>query len=193
MPLAYSNGYNPHPKLSFATALATGFSSEGEWIEVELEKDYPVDRFIRQVNGVLPNGMRICTAFVAEESIDTLSKMLCCARYTVTLLFEAPVMREQVASALKSMLCSNEVIVDKKTKSGVKPTNIRPEIIEAFVLDDPEDTIRIELLGTLTVAGGLRVETFLNALYDCLGVTAFATVHRNSLYFTGSDRLPCLS
>ena len=37
LPLAFSKGFNPHPKLSFATALATGYTSAGEWLEVELE------------------------------------------------------------------------------------------------------------------------------------------------------------
>ena len=38
LPLAYSKGFNPHPKLSFATALATGYTSAGEWFEVELDQ-----------------------------------------------------------------------------------------------------------------------------------------------------------
>lgn len=193
LPLAYTNGFNPHPKLSFATALATGFSSDGEWIEAELERDMDPAEWMERVNAAMPNGMRFVTAFVADASIDTLSKMLCCARYTVSLYPEEPITRERVQKTLSVLMESEEIIVQKKTKSGVKPTNIRPEIIEAFVTDGTEDPVRIELLGSLTVTGGLRVETFLNALYDRLGVSGFASVHRNALYFTGSDRLPHLA
>ena len=192
LPLAYSNGYNPHPKLSFATALATGFTSDAEWIEVELEREIAPDRFLSLVNGALPNGMRIATAFAADETIDTLSKMLCAARYTVTLVPDMPVERAQAEAALQALLASEEVIVEKKTKSGIKPANIRPDILEASVSDDA-DAVRMELVGILNVAGGLRVETFVRALYERLGVSGFATVHRSALYFTGSDRLPCLA
>lgn len=192
LPLAYTKGYNPHPKLSFATALATGFSSDGEWIELELERDLDPAEFMRRANAVLPGGMQFHTAF-ADEDIDTLSKLLCCARYTISLHFDPPVGRERIEAALKDLLDSKEIIVQKKTKSGVKPTDIRPEISEAFVTDEPDQPVRIELLGSLTVSGGLRVETFLNALYDRLGESGFASVHRNSLYFTGTDRLPHLS
>ena len=193
LPLAYTKGYNPHPKLSFATALATGFSSDGEWIELELERDVEPQDFLERANAALPGGLQFHTAFAGDDSIDTLSKLLCCARYTISLYFDPPVGRERIEAALKALLDSQEVIVQKKTKSGVKPTDIRPEISEAFVTDEPDEPVRIELLGSLTVAGGLRVETFLNALYERLGVSGFASVHRNSLYFTGSDRLPHLS
>ncbi len=192
LPLAYTKGYNPHPKLSFATALATGFSSDGEWIEVELEQDVPPEDFIVRTNAALPNGMRFHTAFVADDTIDTLSKLLCSARYVISLFWEESVSKERIEAALKQLLNEKEVIVSKKTKSGIKPTDIRPEILEAFVLDDSDAPVQIELLGSLTVSGGLRVETFLNALYDRLGVTGFATVHRTAMYFTGTDRLPCL-
>lgn len=192
LPLAYTKGFNPHPKLSFATALATGFSSAGEWIDVELEQDVSPEDFIARANAAVPSGMRFVTAFVADDTIDTLSKLLCSARYTISLFWENPVSKAQIEAALKQLLNEKEVIVQKKTKSGIRPTDIRPEILEAFVLDDSDAPVQIELLGSLTVSGGLRVETFLNALYDRLGVTGFATVHRTAMYFTGTDRLPSL-
>lgn len=192
LPLAYTKGFNPHPKLSFATALATGFSSAGEWIDVELEQDVSPEDFIARANAAVPSGMRFVTAFVADDTIGTLSKLLCSARYTISLFWENPASKAQIEAALKQLLNEKEVIVQKKTKSGIRPTDIRPEILEAFVLDDSDAPVQIELLGSLTVSGGLRVETFLNALYDRLGVTGFATVHRTAMYFTGTDRLPCL-
>ncbi len=193
LPLAYSKGFNPHPKLSFATALATGFSSDGEWIEVELEIEIAPEAFLASVNPALPKGLRFIEAFEGDDSIDTLSKLLCSARYSIALFFEERVSRGRIEEAVRALWDSPEIIVPKKTKSGIKPTDIRPEILEVFAEDGAEDPVRIELLGSLTVAGGLRVETFLHALYDRLGVTGFATVHRIALYFTGTDRLPHLS
>ena len=193
LPLAYTKGYNPHPKLSFATALATGFSSESEWIEVELDTDIQPQTFMDQVNATLPGGLRFHTAFAADDSIDTLSKLLCSARYRISLYWEEPVSRERLEQAVRDLMNSKEIVVQKKTKSGIKPTNIRPDILEAFVTDEADGPVQVELLGSLTVAGGLRVETFLNALYDRLGLAGFATVHRTALYFVGSDRLPCLT
>lgn len=192
LPLAYTNGFNPHPRLSFATALATGFSSDAEWIDVILEEDITVESFLSRVNACLPDGIRFHTAYIADDSIDTLSKLLTSARYIIHLHPDEPVSKDCVREALSSLLSEDEIIVQKKTKSGIRPVNIRPEILDAAFVDSSDDSLKIDLVGTLTVSGGLRVETFVGALYDRMRSSGFATVHRLSVYFSGSDRLPSM-
>ena len=192
LPLAYSKGFNPHPKLSFATALATGYTSSGEWFEVELDRSIEPQTFIERVNSVLPDGMRIVEAFKADDSIDTLSKLIRAAKYELTVHFVAPVSEQNVNDAVQSIMDTDTVIVDKKTKSGIKAANIRPDILEASVKDVSESYAILDVVGTLTAAGGLRAETFVRALFDRLHLNGFFTAHRISLYFEGSDRLPRL-
>ena len=192
LPLAYTNGFNPHPKLSFATALATGFSSAAEWIDLELEEEIVPEEFIRRVNSSLPGGLQFHTAFAGDETIDTLSKLLRGARYTITLFPDAPLTKAELQDALGSMLDNQEIMVMKKTKGGNRLTNIRPEIIKAFVPETSDSLLQIELIGTLTVSGGLRVENFLHALFDRIGMTGYAQVHRISVCFDGTDKLPHL-
>lgn len=192
LPLAYSKGFNPHPKLSFATALATGYTSDGEWFEVELDRPIEPQAFIERVNPALPDGMRVVEAFEADDSIDTLSKLIRAARYELTVHFDGAVAAQDVRSALDSIMGSDPVIVDKKTKSGIKPTDIRPDILEASVKEVSDTSATLLVVGTLTAAGGLRAETFVRALFDRLHLNGFFTAHRISLCFEGSDRLPRL-
>ena len=192
LPLAYSKGFNPHPKLSFATALATGYTSDGEWFEVELDRAIEPQTFIERVNPALPDGMRIVQAFEADDSIDTLSKLIRAARYELTVHFETPVSPKDVRDAVQSIMEDGPVIVDKKTKSGVKPADIRPDILEASVKDVSDTFAILDVVGTLTAAGGLRAETFVRALSDRLHLNCFFTAHRTALCFEGSDRLPRL-
>ena len=192
LPLAYSKGFNPHPKLSFATALATGYTSDGEWFEVELDRPIEPQAFIERVNPALPDGMRVVEAFEADDSIDTLSKLIRAARYELTVHFDGAVAQQDVRNALDSIMGSEPVIVDKKTKSGIKPTDIRPDILEASVKEVSDTSATLLVVGTLTAAGGLRAETFVRALFDRLHLNGFFTAHRISLCFEGSDRLPRL-
>ena len=192
LPLAYSKGFNPHPKLSFATALATGYTSDGEWFEVELDRPIEPQEFIERVNPALPDGMRIVCAFEADDSIDTLSKLIRAAQYELTVHFDAPVPEQDVRNAVQSIMGTDPVIVEKKTKSGVKPTDIRPDILEASVREVSDTSAILDVVGTLTAAGGLRAETFVRALSDRLHLNCFFTAHRISLCFEGSDRLPRL-
>lgn len=192
LPLAFSKGFNPHPKLSFATALATGYTSAGEWIEVELDGEMTPAEFTERVNAALPDGMRFTKAFTADDGFLTLSKMLVAAKYLITLYTDAPVTEEQLSAAVGKLLNSDEVIVEKKTKSGVKPANIRPEILEAEAISATGQTAMVAVVGTLNAAGGLRAETFARALFERLAVNGRFTAHRTGLCFAGSDRLPCL-
>ena len=192
LPLAYSKGFNPHPKLSFATALATGYTSDGEWFEVELDRPIEPETFIDRVNPVLPAGMRVVKAFEADDSIDTLSKLIRAAHYELTVHFDAPVSGQQVSDAVRAIMGNDPVIVEKKTKSGIKPTDIRPDILEASVKEVSDSSAILDVVGTLTAAGGLRAETFVRALFDRLHLNGFFTAHRISLCFEGSDRLPRL-
>ena len=192
LPLAYSKGFNPHPKLSFATALATGYTSDGEWFEVELDRPIEPESFIDRVNPVLPDGMRVVEAFEADDGIDTLSKLIRAAHYELTVHFDAPVSGQQVSDAVRAIMGNDPVIVEKKTKSGIKPTDIRPDILEASVKEVSDSSAILDVVGTLTAAGGLRAETFVRALFDRLHLNGFFTAHRISLCFEGSDRLPRL-
>ena len=192
LPLAYSKGFNPHPKLSFATALATGYTSDGEWFEVELDRPIEPQEFIERVNPALPDGMRIVCAFEADDSIDTLSKLIRAARYELTVHFDAPVPEQDVRNAVQSIMGTDPVIVEKKTKSGIKPANIRPEILEAEAVSASDRTAVVAVAGVLTAAGGLRAETFARAMFERLNLVGRFTAHRTSLCFTGSDRLPTL-
>jgi len=193
LPLAYSKGFNPHPKLSFATALATGYTSAGEWFEVELDQSIELPEFIDRVNAALPNGMCIVDAFEADDGIDTLSKLIRAAKYELTVHFDTCVSADAVFEAVRSIMGPEPVIVDKKTKSGVKPADIRPDILEASVKECSDTKAIIDVVGTLTAAGGLRAETFVRALFDRLHLNGFFTAHRISLCFEGSDRLPRLT
>lgn len=192
LPLAFSKGFNPHPKLSFATALATGYTSSGEWIEVELDGEITPEDFTERVNAALPKGMRFHSAFIADESIGTLSKMLVAAKYIITLYTDAPVTMEALRAAVRAITECDEVIVEKKTKSGIRPANIRPEILEAEAISASDGIAVAAVVGTLNAAGGLRAETFARALFERLQTGGRFTAHRIALCFEGSDRLPRL-
>ena len=62
LPIAYSQGFNPHAELSFASALPVGASSLCEILDVRLDGELAPEAFVQAMNGVLPRGLRICAA-----------------------------------------------------------------------------------------------------------------------------------
>lgn len=125
LPIKYSEGFNPHPCLSFAQPLGVGITGENEWFEAEftaLCEDIPA-----RLSAVMPRGIRILDAILVEKNrFSALSR----ADYLV-----AP--QNKIAEKdLQAFLAREEIIIEKKTKSGVKPTDIRPMIFEAKLVEN---------------------------------------------------------
>ncbi|MDO4542952.1 MAG: TIGR03936 family radical SAM-associated protein [Clostridia bacterium] len=192
VPLAYSQGFNPHPLLSFATALATGYTSDCEWFELSLERDMAVSEFEQRVNGCMPQGMWVSAAFDSTFEAVSLTKMLRAARYEATVHLDCGIDFDMVERALKETLEQKEIEILKKTKGGIKPVNIRPQIITAAVEKVEKTVVRFDILSELNAAGGLRVEPFIHVVFKGFGTEPLVSVHRAAMYFDGCERLPRL-
>ncbi len=192
LPLAYSNGFNPHPLMSFATALKTGYTSACEWFALELVSPVAPDAFLARVNAVLPMGMQVSDAFVGDDA-EILSRAVRASRYRVEVHFDAPVERETLQSALSTLLSGTEILINKRTKSGMRQADIRPQILKAALTEASGSLAVFDLVGTLTVDGGLPVDSFFQALFDRMDSSGVLLVHRARMYFDGIAGLPCLS
>ena len=189
IPLKYSEGFNPHPELSFASALSTGMSSDAEWFEVLLEKEMKPEDFMERVNAVLPAGFSISDAQPMPEGIKTLASRTRAAQYTVSAVFDERIEEEKIRDTLWEML-SGEIIVDKRTKSGIKPVDIRPQILNAVVKGIEDCTLILHVLGQLQADGGLRVELFMNAFFDRLAANGLFYINREAMFFDSDGSLP---
>ncbi len=191
IPLLYSNGFNPHPQFSFATAAATGMSSECEWFEVQLSEEMSPEEFVRRANEVMPQGMSVSGAFTAPENYGSLSAKLRAAQYRVDLQFETPADHETLAQTLEAML-AGEIIIQKRTKGGIRPVDMRPYILRVSVGQVEGDQAALLVLGKLQADGGLRVDAFIDALLERLDAHAAYEIHRTNMYFAEDGLLPHL-
>jgi len=191
LPLLYSNGFNPHPQFSFATAAATGMSSDCEWFEVQISEPISPEEFVRRANEVMPVGMSVSSAFVPPEGFGSLSAKLRAAEYRVTLSFFDTVSEENLRQTLETML-SGEIVINKRTKGGIRPVDMRPYILRVSVEQVEGDTAVLRVLGKLQADGGLRVDAVVDALLERLDANASYALHRTHMYFAEDGLLPRL-
>lgn len=83
LPLAYSQGFTPHPKISFATALPVGYGSVAELMDITLTEPLDPDEVMERFNGGLPEDLRIEGAAVLEDGARKLGKVAAAADYEV--------------------------------------------------------------------------------------------------------------
>ena len=189
LPLRYSDGFNPHPELSFASALATGMTSDAEWFEVELTQDMTPEAFVSAVNPVMPRGLSVSDAREMPLGIKTLTSCTRAAEYRITISTEQEFEKDLLEKTLHGLL-SGEIIVNKRTKSGIKPVDIRPQVLKAIVEGIEKDTITLRVLGQLQADGGLRAELFAGALLDRLDAQGSVRIHRTAMFFDSDGSLP---
>lgn len=192
IPLAYSEGFNPHPLLSFAAATATGTASEAEWFEVKLFQDMQPDEFVTRVNRHMPVGLRLLKASVVPDNAGKLTTMVRAAEYRVRLQADEILSVGKVQKAINELM-AGEIIVEKRTKGGLKMVDIRPQVISVGVEGVAEQKVILRILGMLQTDGGLRTELFTDTLFDHMGVTGgTAEVCRTAMYFESDGVLPRL-
>ena len=125
MPLTFSEGFNPRPKLSFAHPLAVGISSIGEIGEIELEDKVEIADFINRMNEALPSGIRILSADYVEEK-KALMALVTSAEYKIEL--EGEKLSEE---ALKAFFEQEEIVIDKKNKKKqIVQVNVKDMILD---------------------------------------------------------------
>ena len=85
LPLAYSQGFHPQPKMNIAAALPLGFSSRCELLDMRLEEDISLDGLAQKLNDTMPDGIRVTHIEEVDERAPALQTQVVSAEYEVTL------------------------------------------------------------------------------------------------------------
>jgi radical SAM-linked protein len=85
LPLAYTQGFHPQPKIYLASALPLGFSSRCEVVDLRLTQDVNVTEIPVVLQAVMPSGIRILKAEIADEQAPALQTQVIAAEYEVTI------------------------------------------------------------------------------------------------------------
>jgi radical SAM-linked protein len=83
IPLVYSQGFNPKPKVAFGPALSVGISSEGEYVDLEVREPLHGTAFLAAVGEALPAGLRLLEVQEVDRGGPALGEAVRAARYRV--------------------------------------------------------------------------------------------------------------
>lgn len=138
LPVAYSQGFHPHPKIAFASALATGHASAGEYVDVELAEPVAPDEFARRLAAQLPQGLRVVAARAVPAGGASLMNQVVAADYLIRVVTPQPVDRAQAEAAVASFLALPAAVITKEGRDGAtKQVDVRPLVRRLAVVDEP--------------------------------------------------------
>lgn len=179
----FSQGFNPHPVMTIAQPLSVGVTSESEFMKVGFEDAYKPGEIVKILNNAFPPGFKAYSCFkltAKEIDITKIDKAL----YVVEMEHEGEL-------DINSFLENKELIVPKKTKSGIKDSDIRPHIFDIKKICDTNGILTIEMLLSVGSNYNLKPETAADAMDKyCPGFKhGFMNIHRKSMYGGNVERL----
>lgn len=169
IPVAYSSGFNPHPRISYLGASPTGAASEAEYAEIALTERLAPEDVRVALDAALPDGIDVVDAVVAGP--DALADRIQASVWEITLT-DVPV--ASVAAAIEAFLAREGVEVSRMTKKGLRTFDCRAAVVRAEVrpADDAGSDDRYAILQMVLRHGtpSVRPDDVLAGLGDVAGL-----------------------
>ena len=137
VPMAYSQGFNPHPKVSWIGAAPTGVASEAEYVEIQLVETVEPDELVRVLDVAMPPGLDLLEAVSVTVGSDggSLADRMAASRWRIEL---PGVSSDTLRAALNKLLAADVVEVERLTKHGMRTLDARSAVVSGWVEDDPD-------------------------------------------------------
>ncbi len=186
LPLLYSSGFNPHPLISYASALPVGATGALEVVELQTEDISEAEAFALLSAKETP-GLSCVRVRAVDKDFPSLTPLTQAAAWDISLVLEAAGEikghgRTQFAPTVKRIreMLSKPIIVQKKGKAGVKPLDVTPLIYEYAVAENDAGAL-VSLVGAHTPTGSLPVALLAKALLEGLDTDGYHLIHRKGL------------
>ena len=134
VPIAYSQGYSPHPRVSYAGAAPTGVASEAEYLEIAVTSRCDPSAVAQALDAALPPGLDIVE--VVEASTGPLADRLTASEWEIRLPNTDP---GTASAAVDAFLEAESVEVDRPTKAGTKTLDCRNPVVCLGLVGEYED------------------------------------------------------
>jgi radical SAM-linked protein len=130
VPVAYSQGFTPHPRISYASAAPTGVASEAEYLELGLQAPMPPAMLVGALDAALSPGLDVLDAVTAAPGSGSLADRMEASRWRIELSGVEPA---ELRRAVAAFTATDQVLVERLTKQGRRTLDTRPAVYELRV------------------------------------------------------------
>lgn len=142
LPLAYSQGFNPRPKITLASALPLGYTSEYELVDFWLKEEMSSDKVRKSLEKSSPPGLGVLDLVEVDLKEAKLQTTISNATFAISLLEPAPALEDKVAE----LIAAEEIMREKYRKGKKRVYDLRGLVLEIKTLpEDEEGHQRLEM------------------------------------------------
>ena len=131
LPVAFTEGFTPRPKISFGLALPTGAESIAEYIDIELQRDVAatdvdLDTLPERLSQALPTGFDVLVVGEREPGVDSLQEAVTSCTWELW----SPLLTAADHLDARRLLASNELVLERERKGKRSADDVRPMILD---------------------------------------------------------------
>lgn len=158
LPISYSQGFHPQPKISLAAALPLGFSSRNEVLDVRLNEDVAVEDISNRLKDNLPPDIKVLNIESVDERLPALQTLVLSAAYDVHLT--EPIEGSELKRRVEELMNAESLIRERRNKTY----DLRPLVEMLSIITQADGTAWLKM--TLAAREGAtgRPEEVLHAL-----------------------------
>jgi len=167
LPIAFSQGYNPHPKMSFAAPIPVGITGREEYVDIEMKYPYSMLELAKNLAASLPEGLRLKKVKRVPKRAPALMAVVGRADYTARGKLVKKISNKEFNRMIASFLEQEEIYVKRQRKQKEIIIDIRPGIF-LFKGNITDETGEVFLkMGLKTGSeGSVRPEEVLDAFFS---------------------------
>lgn len=187
IPIAYSQGFNPHQLISIAAPLAIGITSSAEYMDIEISSHIDKQEAINQLNNTLPESIKIIDWIKLNGKSKSAMSIVGAAKYNIYLNNWSNI--SNIKTLIDDFFRQPDIIVTKKTKKKIKDINIKEGIYKYNYNDENKILELILAAGSkLNIKPELIIKA-LNIFIDKNNSLAFVPIHRLEIFARSDDQL----
>lgn len=188
LPAAYSEGFNPHMKIAFASALSVGITSTCEYMDLELKKDVCQLEVFDRLRAVLPPGVEL----LQVKQIDLRSKALMSIVDEGSYEIKLPLSDDfdKIQHSIETFNKTAQIIITRETPKKRKEIEIKQYLPKKITFTAENSVLKLQLNIKITSTGTVKPSEVLEALNDKFQLSLpvkEALICRTGLYHQGKN------
>ncbi len=167
LPLAYTEGFSPRPRVSFGLALSTGHESVAEYLDLELgDGQLEIAALPASLSAALPVGLDVLAAAVIDDRAPSLQEDVTSCTWRVEVA--GPLEGEGVAASVQRALAAESLVITRQRKGQPVTDDVRPAILAVQLVGIGPTGLPVLECELATQPRGLRPSEFLLAVHPDL-------------------------
>ncbi len=165
LPAAYSEGFNPHMKIAFASALSVGITSKAEYMDLELKKDICQPELYDKLKATLPPGVELLNIKQVDLRAKALMSMVDEGSYEI----EIPTVSDSeisITKAVDELNNADEIIIVRETPKKRKEIEIKQYLQKPIAFSLHGGNLKLSLHIAITPTGTIKPHEVLQVLND---------------------------